>query len=64
MQIFNTSGKIRTLLIAALLGLGTTAGLSACGDEGPMEEAGEEVDEAVDEAEEAVDEAGDAFEDD
>ncbi len=66
MQILKTSGKVRTLLIAALLGLGTTAGLSAC-DEGPMEEAGEEVDDAADlvadEAEDAADEAGDAFED-
>lgn len=63
MQILDTSGKIRALLIAALLGLGTTAGLSACSDDGPAEEAGEEIDEAADEAEEAVDEAGDAFED-
>ncbi len=63
MQILNSSGKVRTLLIAALLGLGTTAGLSACSDDGPAEEAGEEVDEAVDEAEDAAEEAGDAFED-
>lgn len=63
MQILKTSGKVRTLLIAALLGLGTTAGLSACSDDGPAEEAGEEIDEAADEAEEAAEEAGDAFED-
>lgn len=63
MQILDTSGKIRALLIAALLGLGTTAGLSACSNDGPAEEAGEEIDEAAEEAEDTAEEAGDALED-
>lgn len=43
---------VRTLLLAGLLGLSVTA-LTAC-DEGPMEEAGEEIDDAVDEAEDEL----------
>ncbi len=50
---------LRTVLIAALLGLGTV-GLSAC-DEGPIEEAGEEIDAAA--SDNPVEEAGDEIED-
>jgi hypothetical protein len=48
--------KTAHIAIAALLALG----LSACDrNEGPAEEAGEEIDQAVEEAGEAIEEAGD-----
>ena len=46
------SRKLRLLMLAALLTMGV-ASLTAC-DEGPFEEAGEEVDDAVDEAEDEL----------
>lgn len=44
--------RLKALLIALLLGAGAI-GATACEQEGPFEEAGEEVDEAADEAEDA-----------
>jgi hypothetical protein len=48
----------------AILAIGfMTAGLGACEDEGPAEEAGESIDETADDVGDAVDEAGDDAED-
>lgn len=62
MDTFDPARKLRALLMAALLGIAATAGLTGC-DEGPIEEAGEEVDDAVDEAQDAAEDAGDEIED-
>jgi hypothetical protein len=45
--------KVKMLLLAMMLGTGTMA-LTAC-EEGPLEEAGEEIDDAVDDAEDELD---------
>lgn len=45
-------------LVAGLLFLGITG----CEQEGPAEQAGEEIDEAAEQAQEAVEEAGDEIE--
>ncbi len=64
MNTFEPSRKLRALLLAALFGLGTIAGVSGCDtNEGPFEEAGEQVDDAVDETQDAADDAGDEIED-
>lgn len=57
-----TGTKRVTLLLAALLGLGTV-GLAACdSNDGPAEQAGEQVDDAFDEAGDAAEDAGDEVE--
>lgn len=60
----NRSPKITSALFALLFALGGAAVLSGCEDQGPAEEAGEEIDEAVedagDEIDDAAEEAGDA----
>ena len=45
--------RLKLLVLAMMLGTGTMA-LTAC-DEGPLEEAGEEIDDAVDEVEDELD---------
>lgn len=70
MKALTTLGLVRSLTLAALLGLGV-AGLSGC-DDGPAEQAGEEIDEALEgdgpaerageEIDDAADEVGDAVE--
>lgn len=61
------SPKITSAMLALLFALGGGAVLSGCEDQGPAEEAGEEIDAAVEEAgeeiDEAAEEAGDAVED-
>jgi hypothetical protein len=52
-----TTATLATGLFATLLLLG------GCSEDGPAEEAGEQVDEAADEAEDAAEEAGDEVED-
>lgn len=55
--------RFTSLLLAALLGIATTLSLSACDTEdGPAENAGEQIDEAADEAQDAVEEAGEEAE--
>lgn len=59
----STGTKRVTLLLAALLGL-ATVGLAACdSSDGPMEQAGEQVDDAVEEAGDAAEDARDEVED-
>ncbi|HKL50460.1 MAG TPA: hypothetical protein VJ908_04775 [Wenzhouxiangellaceae bacterium] len=62
----NRSPRITSALFALLFALGGGAVLTGCEDQGPAEEAGEEIDEAAAEAEdeidEAAEEAGDAVE--
>lgn len=61
------SPKITSALFALLFAFGGGAMLTGCEEQGPAEEAGEEIDEAVedagDEIDEAAEEAGDAVED-
>ncbi len=45
--------RLKLLVIAMMLGTGTMA-LTAC-EEGPLEEAGEEIDDAVDDVEDELD---------
>ena len=63
----NRSPKITSALFALLFALGCGAVLTGCEQQGPAEEAGEEIDEAVEDAgeeiDEAAEEAGDAVED-
>jgi len=63
----NRSPKITSALFALLFALGGGAVLTGCEQQGPAEEAGEEIDEAVEDAgeeiDEAAEEAGDAVED-
>lgn len=58
--------RITSALFALLFALGGGAVLTGCEDQGPAEEAGEEIDDAVEEAgekiDEAAEEAGDAVE--
>lgn len=62
----NRIPRITSALFALLFALGGGAVLTGCEDQGPAEEAGEEIDEAVEDAEEELDEAaeeaGDAVE--
>lgn len=62
----NRSPRITSALFALLFALGGGAVLSGCEEQGPAEEAGEEIDDAVEEAGEEIDEAaeetGDAVE--
>ncbi|MCK2185507.1 hypothetical protein MYL53_16030 [Halomonas sp. YJPS3-2] len=57
-----TQQILRKLAIAGFIGM-TALGLAACEDEGPAEQAGENIDEAVDQAGESVEEMGDSVED-
>ncbi|UYG08099.1 hypothetical protein [Halomonas sp. M4R1S46] len=56
---------LRTFALSLLIGM-MSLGLAACEDEGPAEQAGENVDEAMDETgenvDEAMDEAGESVE--
>lgn len=49
------SRKVALALLAGLL----TLGLAACEEQGPAEEAGEEIDQAVEEAGDSIEEATD-----
>jgi|AntRauTorcE11898_2_1112593.scaffolds.fasta_scaffold01777_6 hypothetical protein len=51
--------RIRTLALVLLLALSSGVLLAGCDDDGPVEEAGENMDEAVDETGDAVDDATD-----
>lgn len=53
---------LRTLTLAALMAPLAFASVG-CEDDGPAEEAGEQIDEAADELGEGVEEAGDSIED-
>lgn len=55
--------KLLNILFAVLLALSVGV-LAGCEEQGPAEEAGEEIDEAVDEAGDELEEAGDEIEDD
>lgn len=65
-DVKNRSPKITSALFALLFALGGGAVLTGCEEQGPAEEAGEEIDEAVEDAgeeiDEAAEEAGDAVE--
>lgn len=50
--------SVRALFLAMLFGLGTL-GLVACDDQGPFEEAGEEIDEAGDDIQDEFEDARD-----
>lgn len=52
--------KLLTVLFLSLLGVFAVPG---CEDEGPFEEAGEEIDDAGDDIDDAVEDAGDEIED-
>ena len=53
---------LKTMIFASAIALTSLFTLTAC-DEGPVEEAAEEVDQAVDQAGEKLEEAGDAVKD-
>jgi hypothetical protein len=55
--------KISTLTISALFAGLPFVGLAGCEEEGPLEEAGEEVDEVFDEAEDDLEDVGEEIED-
>jgi hypothetical protein len=55
-RTFKTIGRF---LLIMLLAVGSTSLLTACEDEGPMEEAGENIDEAAEEAGDNLEEATD-----
>jgi hypothetical protein len=61
-RFLNQGAKDMKTLAALLLALGLSLGLTAC-DEGPLEEAGEEVDEAFEDAGDGIDDAADSIED-
>jgi len=58
----NRSPRITSALFALLFALGGGAALTGCDDDGPAEEAGEEIDEAVEDAGDAMEDAGDEVE--
>lgn len=55
--------RINGAILALLFALGGGAVLTGCEDQGPAEEAGEEIDEAVEDAGDAMEDAGDDVED-
>jgi len=55
-QILNSLGLAALLIVASIA-------LTACERDGPMENAGEEIDEAVEDAGDSLEEAGDEIED-
>jgi len=58
----NMQKKLTTILLAMLLGLGTLS-LAACDNDGPAENAGENIDEATDDAQDSMEDAGDSMKD-
>ena len=58
----NGTRRITSALFALLFALGGGAVLTGCEDQGPAEEAGEEIDEAVEDAGDAVEDAADEIE--
>lgn len=61
MRLFNNS---ITKTLGFLLFMGTALALSACEQDGPMENAGEEIDEAAEDVRDSVEDAADEVEDD
>lgn len=57
------NNKLFNILFALLLALSVSV-LAGCEEQGPAEEAGEDIDETFEEAEEEIDEAGDEVEED
>lgn len=57
------AARILSTLFALLFALGGSAMLTGCEDQGPLEEAGEEIDDAVDDAGDAIEDAGDDIDD-
>lgn len=55
--------RILSVLFALLFALGGSAALTGCQDDGPAEEAGEEIDEAIDDTGDAIEDAGDDVDD-
>lgn len=55
--------RLNSALLALVLALGGGAMLTGCDNDGPAEEAGEEIDEAVDDAGDALEDAADEVED-
>ncbi|NEZ03118.1 hypothetical protein G4Y73_03010 [Wenzhouxiangella sp. XN201] len=55
--------RILSALFALLFALGGSAMLTGCEDQGPAEEAGEEIDEAIDDTGDAIEDAGDDIDD-
>ncbi|MBL38527.1 MAG: hypothetical protein CMP07_08965 [Xanthomonadales bacterium] len=54
--------RMTSALFALLFALGGGAALTGCEEQGPAEEAGEEIDEAVEDAGDAVEDAADEIE--
>ncbi|WP_458524937.1 hypothetical protein [Onishia taeanensis] len=52
---------LRTLALSVLIGM-MAFGLAACEEEGPAEQAGENIDEAMEDAGESVEEMGESVE--
>lgn len=61
-DVKNRGPRITSALFALLFALGGGATLTGCEDQGPAEEAGEEIDEAVEDAGDAVEDAADEAE--
>ncbi|KAB0465758.1 MULTISPECIES: hypothetical protein [Vibrio] len=49
--------KIRSIAYRVLTVMGITLALAACSDDGPMEQAGENVDEAVEETQNTIEDS-------
>lgn len=60
----NNRTRITSALFALLFALGGGAVLTGCENEGPAEEAGENIDDAIDDAGDAIDDAADDIDDD
>lgn len=58
----NRGPRMTGALFALLFALGGGAVLTGCEEQGPAEEAGEEIDEAAEEAGDAIDEAAEEIE--
>ena len=52
---------MKNILLTLMLALAATPFAMACDDDGPAEEAGEDIDNAVDEAGDEIDEASDEY---
>lgn len=55
--------KLKNILFAMVFALATPLFLTACDQDGPMEEAGEKMDNAVEKTGEAMEDAGDKVKD-
>lgn len=55
--------RVRSLALALFLVLSGGAFLTACDNQGPAEEAGENIDDAVEDAGDSMEDAGDEVED-